>query len=121
MTNLRKALIQTWISGIFRTKGLLTAAAFTFILVAVLLWNVYRASDRTVESKPVTGKLVGVHHSQTNFGSATPILTVELKNGKTVLIEGYQHMAIKSGAKVKVIVGKTKSGKTLYSFNGYVE
>jgi hypothetical protein len=121
MMDLRKALIHTCLSDIFRTKGLLTATLLTFILVAVLVWNVYRASDRTVESRSVTGTLSGVHHSQTNLGSVTPMLSVELKNGTTVLVQGYQNMVVKSGAKVSVIVGKTESGRALYSFNGYVQ
>ncbi len=109
---------ESWRKAIAKSKF---AIGFVFIVLAVLAWNIYKANDRVVKSEKITGRVVGVHQFQGNTGSAHSRLSVQLKNGQTVLVQAPVGYPIRSGSLLEVSRVETEQGSVYYQYVGYVE
>ncbi len=106
-------------------QGLLHAArahAFAVVLigsvVAVLVFNVYRAAETTATVGEVSGTLRGVHVVQTNMGTGT-LFAVEVPSGEIVMVSPPLDTPFKENAKVVLNQRRASSGRDSFTFQAY--
>jgi len=107
---------RVWIQRIKESKF---AIGFVLAIIGVLLWNIYRSTDKVIESEKLFGVLEGIHQVQGNLGSTTTMLSIKLNNGENVLVTAPSNFVVKENAEVEVIRGKTEHGSVYYYFNSY--
>ncbi|WP_125931877.1 hypothetical protein [Thiosocius teredinicola] len=109
---------ESWLKAITKSKF---AIGFVLVVLAVLAWNIYKANDRVAKSEKKIGRVVGIHQFQGNTGSAHSRLSVQLKNGQTVLVQAPVGRPIRSGSLLELSRVETEQGSVYYRYVGYVE
>ncbi|MEY4729373.1 MAG: hypothetical protein RL020_531 [Pseudomonadota bacterium] len=92
---------------------------FLMVIVMVLSWNIYRATDKIKENEKLLGVLDGIHQVQGNLGSSTTMLSIELSNGENVLVTAPVNLVVRENTEVEVIRGTTEHGSVYYYFSRY--
>jgi len=109
---------SAWARGVAKSKF---AVGFLVVIVAILSWNIYKSTDKSVKSETVEGELVGLHQVQGNTGSSISKLSIRLNDGHNTLVTAPVGIPIKPGAKIHLSVTTTEQGSVYYKFIGYVE
>ena len=107
---------RLWIQ---RIKEYKFAIGFMLVIVVVLLWNIYRSTDRVIESEKLFGVLEDIHQVQGNLGSTITMLSIKLDNGENVLVTAPTNLVVREKSEVEVIQGKTERGSVYYYFSSY--
>ena len=108
----REILIQ-------RIKESKYSIAFVLLIVIILLYNVYRSTDKIIKSEKLSGVLVGLHQEQTNLGSTTAKLFIKLKNGELIMTATPVDFVVKNNSEVIITKSLTEQGRVYYYFNSY--
>ncbi len=107
---------QIWLQRIKESKF---AIGFMLAIIFILTWNIYKSTDKVIETDKLVGVLKGIHQVQGNLGSSTTVLSIKLNNGENVLVTAPANLVIKQGAEIEVIRGKTEQDSVHYYFSSY--
>ncbi len=113
---LRQQRKKIWIEQIKQSKF---SIGLVLVIVVILSWNIYKSSDRLVESQSIYGTLIGIHQVQTNLGSSARMLSVELENGERVIVAAPENFVAENQAEVELSKGESAQGSVYYYFVGY--
>jgi hypothetical protein len=99
----------------------LGAVAVAATFVAIAAYTAYLKSDRSQSVKEYTGTLEALHQSQDITGSRLSVFYVRLPNTEVVTVTPPELTPFRKGARVRIVESTKESGRTTYSFGGYVD
>ena len=104
-----------------KLKRELPAALIILVFVAIVVTGIYLKFDRPAASDEHVGVLESLHQIQGNTGSNYSLFYVRLSNGDLISVLPPEMTPFVKGRSVRVIRSATESGRTSYTYAGYVE
>lgn len=112
----RAQVLSSWYKNIIINKY---SILFVFIIIAILSYQVFRSSEKTVTEIEVSGILVGVHANQSNTGSSVITFSAKLESGKIITFLPPANVIFKKNANVLLSKTTTDRNNTYYYFIKY--
>ncbi len=115
---IRRETLRHWWLILTQSK---LAIVFSIVILAALVWSVYKSSDSILTSEVIEGKVIGVHQIQGNTGSNVSMLAIQLRSSAKIMVLKPNNVPVKQGKMANVSKAISEQGSVYYYFLEYVD